>query len=483
MTGHIDSASPFPSDPFHPSDSPTHGLSGLPREPRARGRSQASGRPLPSRDALPTDSAGALAEETAGTEPQVVLRSPADLADALPYLLGFHPDDSVVLIGLHGSRGRFGARLRVDIPADPAGWPPFATGLADNLVNGAGPARRPDAVALFLCQDPAPGKSPTGVMERLRPLAQYLRRACGALDVPVIEAVCVAGGHWWSYTCVSAACCPPGGAPLNCDGTSVMAATAAYAGIQVRGSLRDLQSRLIPLSAELLPAQQGAFDDASAELVPRMLVHGDTHTVQEETLALASAAMDRLRAAPAPDEAGAGDRHDDALLGDDEAATIILGLQDRDTRDRAAEWMEGDEAPPALRLWRALSRRCLGAYAGHAAAPLTLAGWVAWATGDEPAARVAFGLALEADSEYTFARLLHQACNHGLDPEPLRSCLREERVNRTAKAVRRPRSTGAGTAPKGRRDRSPRPTASTRPGGVRPRTRRSDRTGGEETPC
>lgn len=39
---------------------------------------------------------------------QVTLRGPADLADALPYLMGFHPTDSVVLVGLHGGRGRFG---------------------------------------------------------------------------------------------------------------------------------------------------------------------------------------------------------------------------------------------------------------------------------------------------------------------------------------------------------------------------------------
>ena len=46
-------------------------------------------------------------------EPRVVLRSPADLADALPYLMGFQPDDSVVMAALHGTRCRFGRRLRV----------------------------------------------------------------------------------------------------------------------------------------------------------------------------------------------------------------------------------------------------------------------------------------------------------------------------------------------------------------------------------
>jgi len=126
------------------------------------------------------------------------------------------------------------------------------------------------------------------------------------------------------------------------------------------------------------------------------------------------------------------DINDDRLIGHDEAAAVILGLQDRETRDRAAEWMEGPEALAALRLWRALARRCVTPYEEHAAAPLTLAGWVSWSTGDEPAARVALGLALRADPHYTFAQLLHEACNQGLDPETLRRCLRGERKARTA---------------------------------------------------
>ncbi|NUP14738.1 MAG: DUF4192 family protein, partial [Streptomyces sp.] len=105
-------------------------------------------------------------------------------------------------------------------------------------------------------------------------------------------------------------------------------------------------------------------------------------------------------------------------------------LQDRTTRDRAAEWMEGDVAGPALRLWRALARRCVGPYGEHAAAPLTLAGWVAWSTGDQLEAREALAMALGADPDYLFARLLHQACNEGLDPESIRRCLRAERGDR-----------------------------------------------------
>jgi hypothetical protein len=298
----------------------------------------------------------------------------------------------------------------------------------------------------------------------------------------VVEALCVSAGRWWSYTCSIASCCPPEGTALTREGTSVMAAAAAYAGIRVRGSLREMQARLAPWPAPRSASQQRALDEACAELVPRMLAGADCETVREETLALSGAALERFRAAPPPADGPEGDAHDDALLSDDEAATIILGLQDRGTRDRAAEWIESGEAQPALRLWRALARRCVEPYADHSAAPLTLAGWVSWACGDEPSARVAFGRALDADPDYTFAKLLHQACNHGLDPEPLRHCLRQERGKRLGRAIGSRRS-GAGTGPGNRQDAGG-PSAAAARSGTRTRTRtrahRRTQTGGDD---
>ncbi|MGW4568137.1 DUF4192 family protein, partial [Streptomyces sp. NPDC004561] len=57
--------------------------------------------------------------------------------------------------------------------------------------------------------------------------------------------------------------------------------------------------------------------------------------------------------------------------------------------------------------------------------------WVAWSAGDELEAREALAMALGADPDYLFARLLHQACNEGLDPESIRRCLRAERAEHT----------------------------------------------------
>ncbi|MER6125600.1 DUF4192 domain-containing protein [Streptomyces sp. NPDC001795] len=371
-----------------------------------------------------------------GGEPHVTLRTPAELADALPYLLGYRPEDSIVLVALHDreKRGRFGGRARLGIPAHPDDWSSVAQQLAHGLVTGSERrGARPETMVAYLVQEPASGETGRDVMERLRPLAQLLRTACGTLDVPVVEALCISDGRFWSYCCPSPCCCPPEGQRMGLPGTSVLAAAATYAGLQVRGSLKEFRARLRPWETGAALDQEVALDAASLALVPRILDDDTREDVAAETLGLAERVMTRLADAPPVSGTLPADLRDDELLAHDEAAALILGLQDRTTRDRAAEWMEGEEATVALRLWRALARRCVGSYGEHAAAPLTLAGWVAWSTGDELEAREALAMALGADRDYLFARLLHQACNEGLDPETVRRCLRAERAGRALK--------------------------------------------------
>ncbi|WP_416978157.1 DUF4192 domain-containing protein [Streptomyces sp. T028] len=370
----------------------------------------------------------------------VTLRTPGELADALPYLLGYRPEDSIVLVALsdRGGRGAFGGRTRLGIPAHPGDWPAVARQLAEGLVKGSERrGARPAQMVVYLCQDPAKGETGREVMKRLEPLAQALRVMCGRLDAPVIEALCISDGHFWSYCCAREGCCPVEGTAMGLPGTSVLAAAATYAGIQVRGTLRELRARLLPLETGVALEQEVALDTANMALISRMLDDVSRAAVAEETIALAGQLMRRLAEAPVVLGNAEADRRDDELLGCDEAAALILGLQDRVTRDRAAEWMEGDEAAPALRLWRALARRCVGPYGEHAAALLTLAGWVAWSSGDDLEAREALAMALGADPGYLFARLLHQACNEGLDPESVRRCLRSEREGRQAHEPRR----------------------------------------------
>ncbi|KOU11451.1 MULTISPECIES: DUF4192 domain-containing protein [Streptomyces] len=428
-------------------------------------------------------------QDSPGSEQQVTLRTPAELADALPYLLGYRPEDSIVLAALRDrdGRGRFGGRARLGIPANPDDWAGAAGQLVHGLVTGSERRGvRPEQMVAYLCQEPGPGETGREVMERLRPLAQKLRVACGALDVPVVEALCISAGRFWSYCCDEEACCPAEGLPMGLPGTSVVAAAATYAGIQVRGTLRELRARMLPREDAAAAEQAAALDAAATTLVSRILDAAGRSEVAEETLDTAERVMRRLAAAPPVSGVPAEDLRDDHLLGHEEAAALILGLQDRTTRDRAAAWMEGDEAAAAMRLWRALARRCVGAYGEHAAAPLTLAGWVAWSTGDELEAREALAMALGADPDYLFARLLHQACNEGLDPESIRRCLREGRKGGADEGSGTPGGDGHGggavegeqadpssTPPPGRRrrPRAPAPRTAASAQGIRRRAR------------
>ncbi|MGW5867933.1 DUF4192 domain-containing protein [Streptomyces sp. NPDC055239] len=403
----------------------------------------------------------------------VTLRTPAELADALPYLLGFRPEESVVLIALHGERGRLGGRVRLGIPGRAEDWPPIAEQLAQCLVGGCERrGARPDGIVAFLCAEPVGAESGRQVMQRLRPLAQVLRTACGSLDVPVFEVVCISAGSFWTYCCPNKECCPPEGVPLLRPGTSVLAAATAYAGVQVGVTPREMRARLTPWESVAAADQEAALDAAGMAIVRRILDKDGHAEVAADTLDLARRIMARMAAAPTVVDRLEADLQDDELLAHDEAAALILGLQDRTTRDQAAEWMEGDAAATALRLWRVLARRCVGAYGEHAAAPLSLAGWVAWSLGDATEGQEALSMALCADPGYTFAQLLHHACAGDLDPEPIRRCLRRERTDRGASGVQTelpvPAETSdsagepVGAAPR-RRGRPARPKSGTGP--------------------
>lgn len=388
---------------------------------------------------------------------KIVLRGPDELVDALPFLMGYHPDDSVVLLALHGEQGRFGGRLRVGLPEDPQDpeeWPQLAKQLADCLVTGSlQRGGRPSSIVVFLCRDPRAGERSSEVMERLRPFAQQIRIACGELDVPVIEALCVSGaaGGRTAGPSPAARCTPDGGVPLAEPGGSAIAAVAAYNGIRMPLSLRDLESRLRPVESRDAEYET-ALDLACARLVPRMLDRSASASVTERTVELAGIALEAFgSAAPVTDPVRA-DRRDDALLVHGDAAEMILGLQDREARDRVAEWADPARADAAIRLWRALARRCTGPYAEHAAALLALTGWVAWCSDDEAQARVALCRALDLEPHCTFARLLQHAVSQGLDPEVVRRSLQSTRRRRILEAttVRRGPAGAAGRGP-GRR--------------------------------
>ena len=142
-------------------------------------------------------------------DPGVVrLSSPADLVGVLPWRLGFHPTESLVVVCLEGPRRRDRLVMRVDL-ADPRHDAAMADDLATRVRHiGA------SAALLAVYTDSPDG---TGAGQGQLPRARLVRRVSRRLEgrgVAVPEAVLVRDERWWSYLCHDPTCCPPDGTPV-----------------------------------------------------------------------------------------------------------------------------------------------------------------------------------------------------------------------------------------------------------------------------
>ncbi|WP_405011323.1 DUF4192 family protein [Kitasatospora sp. NBC_01539] len=363
---------------------------------------------------------GGVSATTAGVLP-MQMRGPADMAEMLPYLLGFFPDDSIVAVGLQGPALQQGGVIRLDIPDDPEQWQRVAREVAALLLELSEKRdRRPEQVLLYLVRDPVDAAAgttpPDGGPETVRPLADHLATAFREAGVLVKESLCVSGGRWWSFLCRQSGCCDPGGTPIRpAHLPSAIAAAATFAGLAPRGSRRAIVAGLAPVGPPTADLQRQEIELAGPGFI-RELAAGRLAAVRRTGLLLAEA-MAEFRA---------GAREIDA----ERSARLLLGLQDKLGRDRGAEYAEPHELATAQRLWRHLVRRCVDPFEHLAAPPLTLLAWTAWLAGDTATARIMLSQALEVDAGYTLAQLLYESINAGLDPERLRDNVREQRADR-----------------------------------------------------
>ncbi|MFD9125369.1 DUF4192 family protein [Kitasatospora sp. NPDC059571] len=405
-----------------------------------------------------------------GTLP-MQMRGPAEMAEMLPYLLGFFPDDSIVAVGLQGPSLHQGGVIRLDIPADRESWPQVAQDAADLLVDLSEKRdRRPRQVLLYLVRDsvdparapsdpaggpPGPGRGPQPAdavpVAELRPLADALAAAFERADVGVKESLCVSGGRWWSFLCKRPSCCDPAGTPVRpVDLPSPIAAAAAFAGLAPRGSRKAIVAGLAPIGPPVCDIQRQEIERAGPGFL-RELSGGRLGAVDRTG--------DLLTEALAAFRGGANE------LDPQVTARLLLGLQDKLGRDRGAEFAEPDELGHAQRLWRFLAQRCVSPFDHLAPPPLTLLAWTAWLAGDIATARIVLSRALAIDADYTLAQLLYESINAGLAPERLLESVREQRVRRAGRlSLKRPAARATEGEPGGASGAAPAGEPETGPG-------------------
>lgn len=317
--------------------------------------------------------------------PLLRLASPEDLLAAVPYLLGFHPADSLVAVAVTGPRGRLTFTARVDLPP-PDRREPLAQQVAAVL------ARQEPDVSILI------GYGPRRLSE---PALEAVECEVSRLDSRVSDVLCVEGGRYRSLRCRNVRCCPPEGRPFDV-GSSAVAAQATVVGLTALPDRSDLERSLAPAGGA---AVRHATERAEAQLAAWAREVAGPAALRRRLIG-----EGRTRIASALDRYRSGGR-----LADDEVAMLGLLLTFHRIRDEA--WLLVDDRRRAthLALWRDVVRRVEPA---HAAAPASLLAFTAWQHGDGALAQIALDRALQADADYSMAHLLGEALASGIPPVP-----------------------------------------------------------------
>ncbi|MBD8045010.1 DUF4192 domain-containing protein [Arthrobacter sp. Sa2BUA2] len=388
--------------------------------------------------------------------------SPQDILAFVPHCLGFVPEESLVLMTLHGRR--LGATLRLDLPGRSSGSREEEGGQraeegfeADysaricSLLSGDVQA---DGVLMVIyTQEPwAAGCPPprSGLVNRLRQglAGQGLELRDGWLS---------GNGHWRDFFCSSHECCPWPGFPLEEIAGSRLNAELVFRGSAYSSSLQaavELAGAGLPGSSPPDPAtarsqaasrrrlagrwtQPGHFirtleawnDCLKGHRSPRddglLLASLESKPIRDAVLVLAAidlpaavagsrywlgaegqAARGEDAGEEGPDGEGPGQPRDGSLEAGTVFRSMLIGrgsrVPDWDSMDRAHE---------------ALTSLLQSASGESAAAVLTLLGWLEWARGRSSRASLCFSGALRVTPGYRLAQLLQALLMRGELPE------------------------------------------------------------------
>jgi hypothetical protein len=321
------------------------------------------------------------------------ISGPAELLQAVPYLLGFHPTRSLVLVGLQDERLVVTARL--DLSDAVLGGVPHAVTA---MMRGGSTS----FVAIVYDDDEAELDADFGTFcSPWDGIEVVLRDELELAGAYLRDTLLVTGDRWWSLTCEDDDCCPVEGRPLP-DTPSSFTTAAMVEGVVALPSRTALEDVLAPLPDAERTALCPALADAERAAVQ------DTLNGRARRWEL-SVKRAMFRAARAADQAGWSGPPDDvvARFG---TALAITALRD-------ALWLavDGDRLD-GRPLWRDLGRRLPGPYD---AAPLFLYGWASWRAGDGASAGIAAERAVISNPDYHAADLLLAAISSGVDPRQM----------------------------------------------------------------
>jgi hypothetical protein len=327
----------------------------------------------------------------------VRLSGPGDLVATVPHLFGFVPTESVVLLGLHGPRKRINLSLRLDLCP-----------LEHDQVIAADLARRvtatePDAVQIVVLTQA--GNDDAGL-----PRQALVSALDAAIGLPLIDALLVRDGRWWSYLCRNPRCCPETGTPLDVASSGATAMAAAHA-LRGRSVLADRAAVVRSVAAPRGIAAVSA-DQALTRVSERLMV-GDKSVWRAEALAVVRDLVDSY----------ADPR---ITVRADDAALIALLCHHLPSRDEILGLdLDDDGEDQLMRLMGDCVRRAVPPFDAPVCATFA---WLAYAAGEGVVAGAAVERALATDPDLSLAQLVQEAIDRQVHPSLMREAARQPRT-------------------------------------------------------
>ena len=317
------------------------------------------------------------------------LNRPGALIAALPAVLGFVPEQSLVLVTL--DRGELGCVMRADLAAV------LGPDLEGELAHLAEVATRgaPDAAIAVIVDELGAGCRMCNDNHRF--LADALTDALDGQgielrDIHVVERI-AAGARWH---CADG--CGRGGT-VEDPSSSPVAAAAVLDGRRLYRRRSELQDVIAISDADHTAALEVAIIEAMASRAGRP--HDDAATREDVEAAMVAASA-----------AARGERPSDA-----DAARLACALLDPHVRDVLYALAVGSKAAQAESLWSTLARSLPSPWRADA---LVLLAFSAYARGDGPLAGISLDAAIGCDPTHEMARMLDEALQRGMRPEQIR---------------------------------------------------------------
>lgn len=317
---------------------------------------------------------------TTSQSPDFHLNRPGVLIAALPAVLGFVPEKSLVLVTV--DRGEMGCVMRVDLSDE-------LTDSIEHIAEVAASARPDAAIAVVVDEE---GSSCRMCADEYRELAATLSSRLAEQGIELIAAHVVdrvaAGGRW---RCVDG--CGDAGI-VDDPSSSPLALAAVLDGRRLYARRAELQEVIAVADPERAAA-------LAAEITDRNLDRPDSEVRRDVEAAIRAAA--RL--------AGSGRLPRRTLV------RLACALTDPLVRDTLFALAVGESAEQAEALWAELSRTLPEPSRAEA---LVLLAFSAYARGDGPLAGVSLEAALQCDATHRMAGMLDTALQSGLRPERIR---------------------------------------------------------------